>query len=85
MDIFTLLYPFSPLSPSGVVGWCVVLGKLSVPGRPTVWMIVGQGTIVLAAGAVGGCLDIFTLVYPFSPLSPFLAGPRSAIGRAPDS
>ena len=33
---------------------------------------VGQGPIALAVGAEGGCLDIFTLVYPFSPLSPSL-------------
>ena len=50
----------------------MVLGKLPVLGRPTIWMIVGQGPIVLAVGAGGGCLEIFTLVYPFSPLSPFL-------------
>ena len=48
----------------------MVLGKLPVPGRPTIWMIVGQGPIVLAVGAGGGCLDIFTLLYPSSPLSP---------------
>ena len=48
----------------------MVLGKLPVPGRPTIWMIVGQGPIVLAVGAGGGCLDIFTLIYPFSPPSP---------------
>ena len=48
----------------------MVLGKLSVPGRPTVWMIVGQGPIALAVGAGGGCLDIFTLLYPFSHLLP---------------
>ena len=42
----------------------MVLGKLPVPGRPTIWMIVGQGPIALAVGAGGGCLDIFTL-YPF--------------------
>ena len=47
----------------------MVLGKFPVPGRPTIWMIVGQGPIVLAVGAGGDCLDIFTLVYPFSPLS----------------
>ena len=35
-----------------------MLGKLSVPGRPT-RMIVGQGPIALAVGAGGGCLDIF--------------------------
>ena len=47
----------------------MVLGKLPVPGRPTIWMIVGQGPTALAVGADGGCLDIFTLLYPFSPLS----------------
>ena len=50
----------------------MVLGKLPVPGRPTVWIIVGQGSIVLAVGAGGGCLDIFTLLYLFSSLFPFL-------------
>ena len=55
----------------------MVLGKLPVPGRPTIWMIVGQGPIVLAVGAGGGCLDIFTLVYLFFPLFPFS-------GRWPD-
>ena len=50
----------------------MVLGKLPVPGRPTIWMIVGQGPTALAVGAGGVCLDIFTLLYPFSPLSPSL-------------
>ena len=45
---------------------------LPVPGRPTFWMIVGQGPIALAVGAGGGSLDIFTLLYPISPLSPSL-------------
>ena len=36
----------------------MVLGKLPVPGRPTIWMIVEQGPIELAVGAGGGCLDI---------------------------
>ena len=35
-------------------------------------MIVGQGPIALAVGAGGGCFDIFTIIYPFSPLSPSL-------------
>ena len=47
----------------------MVLGKLPAPGRPTMWMTVGQGPIVLAVGAGGGSLDIFTLLCPFSPLS----------------
>ena len=50
----------------------MVLGKLPVPGRPTIWITVGQGPTALAEGAGGGCLDIFTLIYPFSPLSPSL-------------
>ena len=50
----------------------MTLGKLQVPGRPTVWMMVGQGPIDLAVGAGGGCLDIFSLVYHFSFLSPSL-------------
>ena len=44
----------------------MVLGKLPVPGRPKIWIIVGQGPTVLAVGAGGGCLDIFSLVYHFS-------------------
>ena len=63
---------FTSFPTRGWSGGAMVLGKLPVPGRPTIWMIVGQGPIVLAVGAGGGCLDIFTLVYPFSPLSPFL-------------
>ena len=50
----------------------MVLGKLPVPGRPTIWITVGQGPTALAVGAGGGCLDIFSLIYPFSPLSPSL-------------
>ena len=41
----------------------MVLGILRVPGRPTIWIIVGQELTALAVGAGGGCLDIFTLVY----------------------
>ena len=53
-------------------GSAMVLGKLPVPGHTTIWMIVGQGPIALAVGAGGGCLDIFTLFYLFSALSPSL-------------
>ena len=48
------------------------LGKLPVPGRPTIWITVRQGPTTLAVGAGGGCLDILNLIYPFSPLSPSL-------------
>ena len=89
MDIFTLIYPFSPLSPSlwgggGGGRWsgCAkVLGELPVLGRPTTWITVGQGPTALAVGAGGGCLDIFTLIYPFSPLSPSLWGEVGGAGR----
>ena len=37
-----------------------------------VWMIVGQGPIALAVGPGGGCLDIYSLIYLFSFLSPSL-------------
>ena len=50
----------------------MVLGKLPVPGRPTIWMIVGQGPIVLAVGAGGGLFGHITLLYFFSSLSPSL-------------
>ena len=51
----------------GWSGGAMVLGKLPVPGRPTILITVGQGPIALAVGA--GCLDIFTLIYPFSSFS----------------
>ena len=49
-----------------------MLGKLPVPGRPTILIKVGQGPTALAVGAGGGCLDIFTLIYHFSSISPSL-------------
>ena len=38
----------------------MVLGKLPVPGRPTIWTAVGQGPTALAVGAGGVGLDFFT-------------------------
>ena len=61
------------ICPSSLRGWpcgAMVQGKLPVPWRPTIWLIVGQGPTALAEGA--GCLDIFTLINLFSPLSPSL-------------
>ena len=64
------------ITDSGMVGWsggAKVLGNLPVPGRVLlIWIIVEQGPIALAVGAGGGCLDIFSLVYLFSILSPSL-------------
>ena len=50
-----------------------MVGKLPVPGRPT-YFIVGQGPVALAVGAGGDILDIFSLVYHFSFLSPSFLG-----------
>ena len=64
----------------GGSGGAMFLGKLPVPGRSTVWMIVGQGPIALAVGEGGGCwtflpTSIFSLLFLlFLPLS----------GRRPD-
>ena len=55
----------------------MVLGKLPVPGRPTIWIMEGQGPIALAVGAAGGCLDIF-----LSSIFSLLFLPLS--GRRPD-
>ena len=54
--------------PEAIGGWsggAMVLGKLPVPGRPTILITVGQGLIALAVGTGGGGLDIFTLIYTF--------------------
>ena len=70
--IFSTLCMYIPISYRGWSAGAMVLGKLPVPGRPTIWITVGQGPTALAVGAGEGCLDIFTLIYPFSPLSPSL-------------
>ena len=55
----------------------MVLGKLPVPGRPTVWIVIGQGPIALAVGADGVLFGHF-----YSPLSFPLFLPLSE--RRPD-
>ena len=50
-------------------GWSGGAMVLPVPGRPTIWRTIGLGPTAFAVGAGGGCLDIFTLIYPFSPFS----------------
>ena len=47
----------------------MVLGRLSVPGRPTILITVGQRPNAFAVGAGGGGFDIFTVIYPFSSFS----------------
>ena len=59
-----------------VVRWCWVNFKLSVPGRPSIWIIVGQGPTALAVGA-GGVVWTF-----FSHLS-FLSSFSLSFGDGP--
>ena len=56
----------------------MMLGKLPVPGRPTIWITVGQGSTALVVGAGGGCLAILTLIYPF-----FLSSFSLSLGDGP--
>ena len=58
----------------GWSGGAKVLGKLPMPGRPTIWITVGQGPNALALGAGEGGLDIFSFIFPFFPLSSSLWG-----------
>ena len=50
----------------------MVLGKLPLPGRPTIWITVGQGPTVLAVGAGGGLFGHFYSHLSFLSFSPFL-------------
>ena len=50
----------------------MVLGKLLASGRPTTLDNSRARPTALTVGAGGGCLDIFSLVYHFSFLSPSL-------------
>ena len=54
-----------------------MLGKLPVPGRPTIWVTVGQGSAALTVGA-GGVVKTFLLSSSLSVL--FLP----LFGRRPD-
>ena len=55
-----------------VVWWCWV--NFQCRGILQIWIREGQGPTVLAVGAGGGCLDIFSLIYQISQdfLSPSL-------------
>ena len=55
----------------------MVMGKLPVPGRPTIWMIVGPGPIALAVGAGGGVWTFLLFSIFFLLFLPFF-------GRRPD-
>ena len=61
----------------GWSGGAMALGKLPVPGRPTIWITVGQGPTALAVGAGGGLFGHF-----YSHLS-FLSSFSLSLGDGP--
>ena len=61
----------------GWSGSAMVLGKLPVPGRPTIWMTVGQGPTALAHRCGWGLFGHF-----YSPLS-FLYSFSLSLGDGP--
>ena len=78
LDIFSLICPLSPSlweTARYRLKYCLkgpLNPKQPTNQNPTIWITVGQGPTALTVGAGGGCLDIFTLIYLFSPLSPSL-------------
>ena len=76
MDVLAYLYVLSKLVcilqgvGGGVLRWCWV--NFQCWGVLLIWVRLGQGPTALAVGADWGCLDIFSLVYHFSFLSPSL-------------
>ena len=61
----------------GRSGGAMVLGKLPVPRRPTIWITVGQGPTALAVGAGWGLFGHF-----YSHLS-FLSSFSLSLGDGP--
>ena len=53
-----------------VVRKCLVIFQCQ--GVLLIWITVGQGPVVFAVGAGGGCLDIFSVIYHLSFLYPSL-------------
>ena len=72
-----LLSKYKSLPQGGWSGGAMVLGKLPVPGRPTIWITVGQGPTALTVGAGGGLFGHF-----YSPLS-YLSSFSLSLGDGP--
>ena len=68
--------PFTAV-PFTATGGAKVLGKFPVPGRPTIWIKVGQGPTALAVGGGGGLFGHF-----YSHLS-FLSSFTLSLGDGP--
>ena len=77
--------PYNECYPDKMVSGAMVMDKLPVPRRPTIWMIVGQGPVALPVDAVvgggggggGGGVGHF-----YSPLS-FLSSFSLSLGDGP--
>ena len=67
--VFGHFYSHLSFLSRGWSGGAMVLGKHPVPGRPTIWITVGQGPTALVVGAGGGCLDFLLSSILFSSLS----------------
>ena len=78
--IVSLFFVFVCLACRGWSGGAMVLGKLPVLGRPTIWITVGQGPTALAVGA-GGFFFFFLTFLLSSILSLFFL---PLFGRWPD-
>ena len=66
VDEIAEIFDLTPKNRENLLYASLLLGVLLI------WIRVGQEPTALAMGAGGGCLDIFTLVYHFSFLSPSL-------------
>ena len=77
--------PYNECYPDKMVSGAMVMDKLPVPRRPTIWMIVGQGPVALPVDAVvwggggGGGVWTFLLSSIFSLLFLPLSGRRPDI------
>ena len=70
MDTRICEYPFlKNENPHLYSGGAKVLGNLPVPGRPTDLDYSRARAYCACSRCGGGCLDIFTLIYPYSFLS----------------
>ena len=79
LRIFLLILTRRYVACKGWSGGAMVLGKLPVPGRPTIWITVGQGQgpTALAVGADWGLFGHF-----YSRLS-FLSSFYLSLGDGP--
>ena len=75
--MYLVLFSMRSAGGGGQSGDAMVLGKLPGPGRPTIWMVVGQGPTALAVGAGWGLFGHF-----YSPLS-FLSSSSLSLGDGP--